>query len=290
MSPGRRGVLGLLAIGVLAGGFWFLLLAPTRAETAAVEAKLAQAASQRDAAIAAAQLAEEARAHYPRDYAALSRLAEAVPTDEDVAALVHGLDSVARANRVDVRAIKLSEAMAEEPAADAPASASGEEAAPDGGTAGDDGAAAAGDTPTDANGPAASAPTPAAPTDATDPAQAPAGGAVGPAALMTMPFTFTADGGYLPMQRFLKELHSGAKHARGRIKVNGRLVTIEGFSLAAGRNGFPQVKATITATAYLEPDPGGVIAGATVRGPAAGATPTPAASPSGAPAGPVAPR
>ena len=82
---------------------------------------------------------------------------------------------------------------------------------------------------------------------------------------MTMPFTFTADGGYLPFQRFLKALHARARHAHGRIVVDGRLLTIEGFSLAAGRRGFPSVRALVSATAYLEPDPAGGIAGATAR-------------------------
>jgi len=99
-------------------------------------------------------------------------------------------------------------------------------------------------------------------------AQAPAGAAVGSAGLLTMPFTFTAEGSYLPLQRFLKALHARGKHAGDRVVVNGRLLTIDGFSFVAGRKGFPQLGAIISATAYLEPEPGGVIARSTAKTPA----------------------
>jgi hypothetical protein len=37
-----------------------------------------------------------------------------------------------------------------------------------------------------------------------------------------------------------------------RIDVRGRLLSIDGFALTAGPGGFPKVKASITATAYLQ--------------------------------------
>jgi hypothetical protein len=275
MTSARRLVMVVLPVIVIVGGFWHFLLAPTRAKTAAVQTQVDQATASLDAARATAGVAQQARARYPQDYTALKRLAEAVPIDEDVAALVHGLDAVARANDIDFRAIQI----APPPADAAPATAV--PAAPAGDAAGKADAATAKSGA--AKGDAAAPPAPAASTDATVPAQAPAGATVGSAGLVTMPFTFTADGAYLAMQRFLKALHGRAKHAHGQISVNGRLLTLDGFSLAAGRHGFPKVKALVSATAYLEPDPGGVIAGSTRRAPA------PATAPVTTPAQPLAP-
>ena len=49
--------------------------------------------------------------------------------------------------------------------------------------------------------------------------------------------------------------------------VSGRLLTIDGISLSEGDFGFPQVKATIAATAYLVPPSQGLLDGATSQGP-----------------------
>jgi hypothetical protein len=98
-----------------------------------------------------------------------------------------------------------------------------------------------------------------------------------------MPFAFTAEGKYLSLQGFLKALHARASHANGKITVDGRLLTIDGFSFVAGRKGFPQLTALVSATAYIEPDPGGVIANSTRRRPAL-ATVAPAEAAVAAPA------
>jgi hypothetical protein len=274
MSLTARSLLALLPIVAILGALWFGLLSPARAEVTATEAELVQATSRRDSAVAAAAQAEQARQHYPRDYASLARLARAVPADEDVAALVRGLDSLARANRLDVRTIALSEAESAKPAA---ASAPDAAASDGAGAGGEKAGGKAGSTPPAGN--PAAAGTDAAGTDGAAVAQAPAGAAVGSAGLLTMPFTFTAEGTYLPLQRFLRALHARAKHAGERVKVNGRLLTIDGFSYVAGREGFPQLSAIISATAYLEPDPGGIIDRSTPQAPATALMPATAPLP-----------
>jgi hypothetical protein len=280
MSSRRGSLLALLPAVVILGGAWFLVLAPTRSETSAAQAKLVQATARYDAARAAAALAEQARIDYPSNYAGVAQLAKAVPFDEDVAALVHGLDTIARAHEIDFRAIKLSGADTQDPApAPAPAGDTNAKAAgADGQAAGADAqAAGANGQATGAEGTAAGADATAPPAGESDLAATAAAAPVGAAGLVTMPFTFTADGGYLPFQRFLQALHARARHANGRIVVEGRLLTIDGFSLAAGRKGFPSVRALVSATAYLEPDPEGVIAGATARAPAPATTAAPVA-------------
>jgi hypothetical protein len=277
MNLNRRSLLGLLPVLAILAAFWFLVLAPARAEVSSTQAQVLQATTRRDGAAATAAVAEQARLHYPRSYASIARLARAVPVDEDVAALVRGLDALARAHKLDFRTIALSEAAPTKAPAMQSAAAGAAGGAPSTSGAGAGSTHAAGTT-----APAAGAATAPAAAGATAPAaagatagssgaaaaQAPPGAAVGEAGLLTMPFTFTAEGGYLALQRFLEALHAGAGHHGGRITVKGRLLTIDGFSYVAGRKGFPQLAALVSATAYIEPDPGGVIARSTPRVPA----------------------
>ena len=73
------------------------------------------------------------------------------------------------------------------------------------------------------------------------------------------------------MQRMLGALDRLADSNGGTISVNGRLLTVDGFSLAASRFGFPKLKALVSATAYIVPTTEGITAGATPQGPAGGA-------------------
>lgn len=245
MNINRRSLLGLVPVVLIVGTFWFVVLAPTRSELKATQAQVLQAAARRDAATATATAGEQARRSYPRNYASVASLAEAVPPGEDVAALVRGVDSMARANKLDFRTIALGGGEAAAPAkTDAPAAT---------------------DPPAGTEAPAGAG--------AGAVAQASAGAAAGSAGLRTMPLTLTAEGGYLALQRFLKALHARAGYADEKLRVDGRLLTIDGFSLLAGRRGFPQLVALISATAYLEPDPGGVIAHSTRRRPASAQAP-----------------
>jgi hypothetical protein len=252
---------GLALVAVL-GAYWFFALAPTRADVAKVRDEVTQAEARRVAAVGAAASAERTRAAYQRDYANLARLGKAAPPDDDVASLVYQLETLARANKVDFRAVKLTGAGATAPTT--PATSGRSSAEPAGGTSSDSGADSSKDAKSeDATTPAA----PAAPVIA----QAPPGAVVGSAGLITLPFTFTFDGGYLPMQRMLGAIDRLAANTDGAISLKGRLLTVDGFALAASRFGFPKIKATVSATAYIVPPAEGITAGATPQGPAAGA-------------------
>lgn len=259
MSAQGRTVFGLVAVAAAIGGFWFMLIAPKRADSASIQSQIIQAQARRDAAVSAAATAGQARAGYQHDYATVARLGKAVPGDDDVASLVYQLESVARANKIDFRAVKLTGAGAA-PAAPAPAPA-----------APADSAAAKGKTAT------AATPVPTVPA-APVVSQAPPGAVVGSAGLLTLPFTLTFDGGYMPMQHMLGAIDRLADATDGAISVRGRLLTIDGFSLAAGPSGFPKLQAQVSATAYITPAaegvPGGPTAPVSPAGtPAAGTTP-----------------
>jgi hypothetical protein len=70
-----------------------------------------------------------------------------------------------------------------------------------------------------------------------------------------LPFTFVFDGDYFSLTKLLNLLRSFTTAKGDEVTVRGRLLTVEGVNLEQGREGFPQVKATITATAYLSSQP-----------------------------------
>lgn len=261
MSRQGKIAAAVLAVVAVLGGCWFALVAPKRAETASVQAQIAAAETRRAAAAATLADADRVRAEGRKNAAMAARLSKAVPNDDDVGALIRQLDAVARANKIDFRAMKLVSSGAPAPVA-APAAPDGE---PPAGGEQD----AEGDKPAEGADTAAAA----APVAATV-AQPPPGAAIGPAGLLTVPFNFTFDGGYLEMQRFLGAIDDLAKNDNGRITVSGRLITVDGFSLGAGRGGFPRVTALVSATAYLAPAAPATAApaaGAPVTDPMAGA-------------------
>jgi hypothetical protein len=253
---------GFAGVAVI-GGFWFGLIAPKRADSAKVQDQISQAQARRDAAVAAAASADQARLSYEHDYATVARLGKAVPADDDVASLLYQVESVARANRIDFRSAKLTAGAAPvvdaKPAADASTAGAGKGKSAD---------------PT---APSQQPQTAVAPVIG----QAPPGAVVGSAGLLTLPFAFSFDGGYLHMQRMLGAIDRLADATGGRISVRGRLLTVDGFSLTASRFGFPKVKAQVSATAYIAPAAAGVPGAPAVPGTAAAATPPAAGSPAG---------
>jgi hypothetical protein len=237
----RTVLLVVAALAILAG-FWFAVLGPKRKDASAVAEQVTAARQTLDQANAALANAEGARKRYTDDYATVARLGKAVPVQDDVPSLVYQLESSASSNKIDFRSIKLESAGT--PAASTPAANVANAVASANGTA-----------------PATGAATSAAA------ATLPPGATVGAAGFPTMPFSFNFDGGFFDMQHFLRSLE-GFTTAKGKkISVRGRLLTVDGFSLSAGRKGFPFVHASVRATAYLLPSDQGLTAGATPAAP-----------------------
>lgn len=105
-EPGKivLSVVGLIAAVAAA---WVLLLAPKREQAATLQTKVVAAEQQRDAALARAAAAEQARASYDRDHATVARLGKAVPVNADVPSLVYQLETAARRAKVDFRAVSV---------------------------------------------------------------------------------------------------------------------------------------------------------------------------------------
>jgi hypothetical protein len=233
-------ILAVLAAGIIAA-FWFLVLAPKRDEAAALDADIAKQEQRLQVAQNGAQAAAAAKARYERDYAAVAKLGQAVPADDDVPSLVFQLDRAAEGDDVDFRSLKL----------EAAAGNSGKSAQP-----------AQGAPPASSGGATANAPATQAAA-----ASLPPGATVGSAGFPTMPFTFVFDGTFGDMESFLGNVARFTKVRNDNVEVTGRLLTVDSIKLSAGRRGFPQVSAEIRATAYVLPAGEGLTAGATPRGP-----------------------
>jgi hypothetical protein len=97
------------------------------------------------------------------------------------------------------------------------------------------------------------------------------------------PFTFVFDGSFVDLYKLLNQLEGFTlQTSSGALHVNGRLLTIDGVSLApkaaesqsssgSGKPKAGQLTATITATAYMLPAGASALGGATAGGPAAAA-------------------
>lgn len=287
MTARDRTVVLVLVLGAVLAGFWFAVLGPRRDEAASLADEVTAAEERRDAAAAAVAAAEKVKAGYDRDYATVAKLGKAVPTDDDVPSLLYQLSRAAGGTKVDFRELTLAAGgQAAAPAATQAAQAAALAQAQNQKAGAAQGAGGTATTPT-ATTPAAGASAPGTPA-ATDPAAAtqaaaaalPPGAVVGAAGFPTMPFDFVFRGSYFRVQSFLERVQDLTKLDGRRIDVDGRLLTIDGFSLKGG-------VAHFHATSYLLPADQGLTAGATPAGPVAAAQTTPTPTSPGA-AAPVA--
>jgi Tfp pilus assembly protein PilO len=99
------------------------------------------------------------------------------------------------------------------------------------------------------------------------------------------PVTFTFEGSFFSLQRMLREIDRFSRVKGSKVSVSGRLLTLDQVKLSAGRAGLPNVKAEITANAYVAPTPS-ALPGQTVPQTAATTAPT---TPTTAPATQVTP-
>jgi hypothetical protein len=104
------------------------------------------------------------------------------------------------------------------------------------------------------------------------------GSAVGAAGFQALPFTFHFTGSFFALYHLLNRLNGFTlQTANGNVQVSGRLLTIDGVSFdasgaagpsATGSAGTGGLSGTVTATAYMLPQPQGLTAGATPGAPA----------------------
>lgn len=84
-----------------------------------------------------------------------------------------------------------------------------------------------------------------------DTATALPGAASTTAGINPTPFSFTFEGSYGGLRRLLGAVDGFSALKGSRVIVRGRLLTLDSVRLSAGRDGLPQVKAEVIATAYV---------------------------------------
>jgi Tfp pilus assembly protein PilO len=92
------------------------------------------------------------------------------------------------------------------------------------------------------------------------------GATVGPDGLAALPFTFRFTGDYFDLRDILATVRRSVRVKKDAIKVDGRLLTIDGLTFTRTDPTSRQTNATLNATAYIAPD------GVTSPSPSAAAT------------------
>jgi Tfp pilus assembly protein PilO len=236
----KKLVVTVVAIMVLAGAFWMLLLSPKREEAS----KLGKQVDQLQASLAQHEAevsnALAAKGEFPTNYSQLVVLGKAVPADSETPSLLVQLQHISEKAGVRFEEISL-------------ASEGGEAAAPAEG---------------EASGASGSSEALVSPTEVAA-STSPLGVSVGPAGLSVMPYTLTFTGDFFRIAAFIHGLDNLVKTTNSNVSVDGRLITVNSFSLSPAQSG-SELQASFSVTTYLTPPEQGLTAGATPSGPAPG--------------------
>jgi hypothetical protein len=255
MKSSNRLIVSILVVAGLALAFWMLLLSPKREEADKLSAEAGQLQVALSEAQSKAAEATAARQEFPSDYRQLVVLGQAVPAGDETSSLLVELSTIAKTTKVKFDSIQLESA-----GTSSSASVSTPPPAPSS-TSSSSGAVPASSTipPTEA---AASL--------------LPLGASIGPAGLGVMPYGLTFSGNFFQIANFIKGIDSLVQtSADSSIGIDGRLVTLSGFSLTTneseeeiGSAKSPNLSATFSVSTYVTPPSQGTTAGATSSAPA----------------------
>lgn len=246
----RAILLSIVAVGVLVV-FYMLMLSPKRKEASELKDEVTQLEASISEQEQTAAFAEQTRAEFPKHYGELVVLGKAVPDSADSASMLVQMSSISEHADVEMQGIKLSEGGSTG-AAPAPTTPP----PPEGGASGGSEAAA----------PVSTAPAPA--TEAVA-ASLPIGASVGPAGLPILPYELDFVGGFYNVGDFIGGIDSLVHMNGDQVAVDGRLMTIDGFTLEGGAPGSsPDLAGTFAVTTYVTPAEQGLTLGASPGGPA----------------------
>jgi Tfp pilus assembly protein PilO len=236
MSASNRLIVAMVAAVVLVAAFWMLVLSPKRQEAG----DLGATATKLQGALAQheGEVSEAlaAKKGFSDDYEQLVVLGKAVPAEDDTASLLVALNRIARGAHVRFQEIELEGGEGEAPVA---------------------ATASLGSAPTEV---AASL--------------LPLGATVGPAGLAVMPYNLKFTGDFSHVSSFIAGLDKLVKTTNEGVSVDGRLITVDGFSLSSAQGQtFPHLEANFAVTTFVTPPDQGVTAGATSEEPLATGTP-----------------
>ena len=229
-------ILSMLGIAALAVAFWMLALSPKREEAKKLGARVAQLKASLSQHRAEVEAGLAARSDFAVDYRRLVVLGKAAPSGDDTPSLLIQIDRISREAKVRFQALQLEagEGSGEEP--EATISATGE------------------------------------PISATEASASllPLGASIGPAGLAVMPYKLTFQGGFFKIANFIEGLDKLVKTTNENVAVDGRLITIDGFSLEEDpESEFPRLQGNFRITTFITPPGQGLTGGATPAGPEA---------------------
>ncbi len=225
-------IVAILVVAALAVGFWMVLLGPKREEAKELSAEAGQLEASVSEARGRLAQAEAAKRAFPADYRQLVVLGKAVPQGDETSSLLVELGKVSDDSKVRFNSIVVEE-----------------------GTGSEESAAVA---ETGATVP---------PSEAAA-ALLPLGAAIGPAGFGVLPYSLKFSGSFFHVADFIAGIDSLVQTS-GKLGVDGRLVTLDGFSLNENPEvKFPYLDANFTVTAYVTPPDQGLTAGATSAEPA----------------------
>lgn len=260
MSASNRTIVAILAVVALAIAFWMLALGPKREEASELAGQVDEQRIALSEARGRIALATAAKRSFPSDYRQLVVLGQAVPGGDETSSLLVELNRISKRAKVKFNGLKF-EGSGETSEAPAPAEA---EAAPEGSAPAPEGSPTA--VPASAGVP---------PTEVAASIM-PLGASIGPAGLGVMPYNLTFGGGFFQISKFIGGIDSLVDAGDGRLTVDGRLVTLDGFALNAEPDDPLFLNATFSVTTFVTPPTQGVTVGATPTTPAPSTT-TPAA-------------
>jgi hypothetical protein len=256
MKGSARPIVAILLVAAAAIAFWTLALSPKREEADKLGKQVEGLSMSVEAARSELAQATSARRTFPAAYRQLVELGQAVPAGDETPSLLIELQGLAHRAGVSFESIQLEGEgeAAPEATAEAPPTTTAES----GGATG----------------------TPAAevvPATEAEASLMPLGASIGSAGLAVMPYTLTFRGNFFAIARFIGEVDGLVRSGKAAVTVDGRLITINGFSLATGggeggeggAGGSGGLQATFNVTTYLTPPGQGITAGATPSAPAA---------------------
>lgn len=255
-SSDRQILIGIGLVGLVAV-FWFFVMGPKREEASKLNDEVTSLRATVEQTEADAAAGEQAQKDFPTNYRRLVALGKAVPADADTSSLLRQVQALSEQSNVDFRSINLEAGGGTTAAAPAAAPVTPPPAEGESTTASSDTAAT--DTSTTAT---------AAPASEASAALLPIGATVGAAGLPVMPYSLEFQGSFFDIADFFGQLDDMVQTDNEKVAVTGRLLTIDGFELAAGPGGFPSLTATVSTTSYLTPADQGLAAGATPSAPA----------------------
>jgi Tfp pilus assembly protein PilO len=250
MRSATRPIVAILVVAAAAIAFWTLILSPKREEADQLGAQVEQLHTSVTAARGELTRAIAARHSFPAAYHQLVELGQAVPATDETPSLLVELQTLAESSGVGFESIQLEGNGEAAPPATAPSTTT--------------------ETTSSTGVPAAEV----VPATEVEASLLPLGASIGTAGLAVMPYTLTFRGGFFEIADFIGKVDSLVKSGTA-MKVDGRLVTINSFSLNTESGGEPEegggppiLSATFSVTTYLTPPGQGITAGASPTAPA----------------------